>query len=287
VVSREQLLALGLGAGAIDHRVKRGLLHVLHKGVYAVGHRRLSFRGECFAAILACGPGSVLSHRSAAAEWNLLRSSSRRIHMTVPRSRRSVPGLVLHRPRGLPSQDRAEVNGLPVTSVARTILDCAAGRPPRETERAMEQAERLGLFDLRAMHELLGRSGGRRGAATVRAVLAHYDPAAVATKQELERRFLKLCREGGLPIPARNATVAGYQVDGFWPQYGLVAELDGFDPHGGRMAFEDDRVKTAALQLAAYAVVRITWRMLTRDPAGVIALLQAHFARPAPAAARR
>ena len=277
-----------MSARAIDYRVEIGRLHPIHPGVYAVGHPRVSYRGELNAAILACGPLAVLSHRTAASEWDLIRSSSRRIHLTVPQSRKSVPGLTLHRVRELPGDQRRERDGLPLTSVERTLIDIAATATPRELERALEQAVRLQIFDFRRLRDLLHSARTKRGTATLRAIFAAHHPESARTKQELERLFFQVCRDAGFPLPVANASVAGYEVDAYWPDHDLVAELDGFESHGGsRLAFEDDHVKTAALQLAGLTVVRVTWRMLDPDPSTVVALLQARFGRPLPAAARR
>lgn len=135
------------------------------------------------------------------------------------------------------------------------------------------------MIDVRRLERLLVRSRGCRGAAMLRTVIAGHVPAAVFSREELERLFLDFLRRYGLRLPAVNVSVAGYEVDAFWAAYGLIVELDGYETHGGRQAFEHDRVKTAKLQLAGYTVIRITWRMLHDDPAAVNAILQAHFAR--------
>jgi hypothetical protein len=239
------------------------------------------------AGALACGPAAVLSHHTAAVAHDLLRLQSGRIHVTAPRSRQATPGLTLHRCRRLPGEDRAEVDGLPVTSVCRTLLDVAAIGPKRDAERAFEQALRRRVLDLWKLEALLDRSRGRCGVKAMRAIIADHRPATIETRRELERLFLDLVRALGLPEPASNVMVEGIEVDAFWPAYRLVVELDSYEHHDGLAPFEQDHLKTARLKLAGYEVVRLTWTMVTSERHIVAALLQPHFARPAAADLRR
>src|SRR4051812_36910376 len=173
VVAYRQLIRLGLRRRAIQHRVQSGRLHRIHKGVYAVGHRVLTPMGWRMAAVLACGPDALLSHASAAQLWDLIRRYSARVHVTVPsRGGRAQPGLVVHRVRSLDPRDCAVRNGIPVASVARTLLDLAAVVDASRLTRAIEAAEREGHFDLTAVNELLARSRGRRGARQLRSILS-------------------------------------------------------------------------------------------------------------------
>jgi hypothetical protein len=219
--------------------------------------------------------------------WNLRPSSSRRIELTVPRSRVGIPNVTLHRPRSLHPDDRATKDGFPVTSVARTLLDYASTAKKWEVERAFEQAERTEVLDLRKVHALLDRSGGRKGVTLLRQVIAEHNPETIFTKEEFERRFADFCRAFGLPDPVFNAVVEGFMVDAYWPDYALIVELDSWEHHGVRRAFEYDHLKMAKLEGAGYRVVPLTWNMLTRDPAGTAALLQPHFGRPSAQATRR
>ena len=152
-----------------------------------------------------------------------------------------------------------------MTSVARTLVDFTEVVRPREQRRAFEQAERLGLFDLRAIEEVRRRSRGRRALRPLGALLADAREPAL-TRSELERLFLELCRDHGLPAPAMNVMVAGFEVDAWWPGSSLIVELDGFAFHNTRGAFERDRSKDVALKLAGYEVVRITHRRLIAEP---------------------
>lgn len=275
VVARRQLLKLGLGAGAIDHRLAEGGLHRVHAGVYAVGHMALAPRGRLMAAVLACGEGAVLSHRCAAAHWELRASAQRAVDVTVVgEGRRSRPGIVVHRARRLHPDDRALRLGIPVTAVARTLLDLAEVLPRDQVQRAFEEAERLRLLDLRAIESLCRRSHGRRGLRPLLALLAHAR-SAPATRSELERRFLQLCRDAALPLPAVNVLVEGFEVDALWRTQKLIVELDSHAFHRNQAAFERDRVRDAALQLAGYRVVRITSRRLDTAPSVVVQTITA------------
>jgi Protein of unknown function (DUF559) len=221
------------------------------------------------AAVLSCGPGALLSHRSAADLWDLLPSSRRTMEVTAPgRSRRRRPGVVVHQTRRLWPEDAAALHGIAVTSVARTLLDLAEIVPRHRLEQAIEQAERIGLFDLGAIQQLLDRSHGRRGARLLRELLT----AAVLepmSRRELERAFLRFCLENDLPRPAVNVVAAGFTVDCLWAAQRLVVELDSREFHGTRAAFERDRERDAALQVAGYRVIRITWARLKREPEAV------------------
>jgi hypothetical protein len=272
VVSRRQLLELGIGAGAIKYRVAPGRLHRIHNGVYAVGHTVLGWQGRMMAAVLACGPDTLVSHRCAATVWGLRGVGGGPVHVIAPgRSRR---GIVVHRARQLHDEDRAVRDGMPVTSLARTLLDLAEIGSRRDVERGIEEAERQRLFDLRAVERLLARSRGRRGQRALAAAMSDWLPDAELTRSELERHFLSLCRDAGLPLPAANATVEGHEVDAFWPNRRLVVELDSRAYHHTRAAFERDRVRDATLQIAGHRVLRVTHRRLEQEPAAVAEALR-------------
>lgn len=277
VVSRAQLRVLGLGPGAIDDRVAVGRLHVVHRGVYAVGHRSLSRRGQLLAAVLAGGPGALLSHHSAAEVWEIRDPRPGRVHVaSFGRGRRGQHGIHLHRPRNLQPHDRAIRDGIPLTALPRTLLDLAIENDRRTVRRAIGRAERQGRLDLGAVLELLDRTRGHPGRRVLRQVLTDLAPAA-PTRSELEERFLELVRGASLPAPAVNAWVAGMEVDAVWPRARLAVELDGYAHHGGREAFESDRARGLALAASDYEVVRITWRMLMSDPDAVVRLLRARL----------
>lgn len=270
VVARRQLLELGLGSSAVARRLERASLHRVHAGVYAVGHRAVSPRGLWMAAVLACGPGAVLSHRSAGAVWELQATAAAAVDVTAPGpSRRRRPGIVVHRVRTLHPDDVTRREGIPVTTVARTLLDLAALVSRRQLERAFETAERLALLDARALENACRRQPHRRGSRLVRGVLADQREPPPATRSELERDFLELCRAARLPLPSVNGVVAGFEVDALWPRQRLVVEVDSLAFHATRAAFERDRLRDSALQVAGYRVLRVTHRRLRLDPEGV------------------
>lgn len=259
VAAWRHLRECGLGPAAIRHRVERGRLHRLHDGVYAVGHRDIGWEGSLMAAVLACGKRAVLSHITAAVLWNLIRSSSAAIHVTVKRSKKPrIDGVTVHLTRQLPDRDRAEVDGIPVTSVPRTLFDLAAILQPPQLIRAIERAERLRLFDMRAVEELLGRSRGRRGAKALRTALAQVTGEPPDTRSPLEDDFVDFCRERHIQPPQLNVVIAGFCVDAAWPDKSVVVELDGRTDHTGIHAFEDDRKRDAKLQVAGHRILRVT-----------------------------
>lgn len=274
VIARWQLLGLGLGRGAIQHRIATGRLHPVHRGVYAVGHRRLTREGIWMAAVLACGRDAVLSHRSAAALWGIGSAAGPRVDVTLPsQSGNAPPGIALHRVRGLDDEDRVVRKSIPATSVARTLFDLAEVVDTRRLERSFEEAERLRLLDLRAVERVCQRSRGRRGLRPLLALLPNLKPPP-HTRSELERRFLDLCRDFGLPAPIINAPVVGFEVDALWPYAKLIVELDGYEFHRTRAAFERDRARDAVLQAGGHRVVRLTQRQLTNEPAATAKLIR-------------
>jgi very-short-patch-repair endonuclease len=262
VLSRGQLRAGGVAPATVDYWVRAGRLHVVHRGVYAVGHRVLRVEGLRLAAVLACGPGAVLSHRSAAAHWGLLGTDQAQVDVTAPRSREGARGIGLHRARFLDARDTTTRQGIPITTVARTLLDLAATVREDRLERAFAQALFLQLYDHRAIEALLARANGHRGTQALTKATAR-EPKH--TRSDWEVRMLMLIREAGLPEPLVNhALIApehGHcEVDFFWPAYNLIVETDSWSGHGHRAAYERDRARDAALQAIGIRVVRFTWR---------------------------
>jgi very-short-patch-repair endonuclease len=260
VVARAELLDLGISPAAIATWRRRGRLHVVYRGVYAVGHPALRVEGRRLAAVLACGPGAVLSHRTAAAQWELLRTDQTRIDVTAPRGRHGAPGIRLHRSRSLDAEDTTNHQGIPVTSVSRTLLDLAATVRPSELERALAQAERLQLYDHRAIQDVISRSNGHRGTKTLATATTR---EAKWTRNEWEAEFLQLIRKAGLPEPLVNDAFHApdhgqCEPDYHWPSHQVIVETDGWETHGTRAAFRSDRAKDAALTAAGYRVLRFT-----------------------------
>src|SRR5437588_5273188 len=239
VVARWQLLKLGFSRHEIDGLIARGHLDLLHRGVYAVGHTRLTVKGRWMAAVLAAGPDAVLSHRAAIALWELRPIPSGPIEVTVPvRPRTNRKGIRVHNVRSLHEDDRDEVDGIPVTSIHRTLLDYAASARPQQLRHAVEAAERRELLDGRKLDALYVRRRRRRGLRALKATLAQIHGSAPWTQSELERAFLSLIREAGLPEPRTNVFVEGELVDCFWPSARLVVEVDSYPFHKSRTEFE-------------------------------------------------
>ncbi len=176
----------------------------------------------------------------------------------------------LHEARSLALEDRALVEGIPVTAVPRTLLDLAATGRFEWLEKMIERSEDLGLFDLGAVEELLARTVGHHGHARLRKAIALYQPTSF-TRSGLERRFLELCLEAGLPQPRMNYVEHGFELDCYWPEQRFAVELDVFETHGTRAAFERDRKRQEDLLLAGIAMTRVTGPRLEREPDEVIA----------------
>lgn len=282
VVSLADLRDAGLGRGAIAHRVRAGRLHRLHRGVYAVGHSRISQHGAWLAAVLACGDGALLSHGAAGALWELRTSSSPRFDVTLPTraGRERRPEIRMHRPRApVPDAHVARHRAIAVTSVAWTLVDLADALPASSTARAVERANALALFDLHAVRDALAHHPARRGVARLAVALdAHRDDTI--TRSELETMFLALCAAHDVPRPAVNVRVEDLEVDFLWRAQRVIAETDGHRDHGTRAAFERDRARDARLAVAGYRVVRFTYRQVERGPAAVATTLRALLEPP-------
>jgi very-short-patch-repair endonuclease len=269
VVARRQLVALGVTPTMIVERMRAGRLLRLHRGVYAVGHRRLRREGWWLAAVLAVGDRAVLSHRDAAALHGIRQlSNSGVVDVTTP-GEAAIPRIRIHHARRLDPADITVVHDIPTTTVARTLVDLAGVVPKDHLARALTEAERLGVLDVDAVEAARGRIRGRRGrgdAALSAALAEHRALGAQLTRSSLEARFLQLVRSAGLPRPSMNATIHGYEVDAFWPDRRVIVELDGWAFHHTRRAFQRDRTKANALMLRGYAVLRYTHHDVTRRP---------------------
>jgi very-short-patch-repair endonuclease len=237
------------------------------------------------AAVLACGPGAVLSHRSAAALWGIRENRRASIDVTAPNRRGRVPkGIDAHRDGSLASVDRTTLNGIPCTSAARTLLDIASVVPVWELRRAIAEAEVLRLLDFSAVRALIRRSRGRRGVARLRLLLEELDPATKRTRSELERRFLRMCTRAGLPRPEVNVSLdvgAGcLEADFLWRDAGLIVEADSHRYHDTTSAFERDRRRDQRLQLAGWRVTRCTWAQVEHEPRALVKTIRCFLTEP-------
>jgi very-short-patch-repair endonuclease len=267
----EQLRKLGLEDRGVQRRAEGERLHRVHHGVYAVGYRALSLNGCRMAAVLACGDGAVLSHRSAAAMWQLRESRRPTFDVTASNRRGRIPrGIDAHRDGSLSDADRTVLYGVPCTTVARTLLDLAAVVPIWELRKAISEAEVLRLLDHAAVRRLIKRSRGRRGVARLRMLLDDIHPQTKRTRSELERLFLRMCARAGLPEPEVNVRldVGGRLVepDFLWRAAGLILEADSRRYHDTDSAFQMDRRREQRLMLAGWSVARCTWEQVEREP---------------------
>jgi hypothetical protein len=281
VVSIRQLQQLlGYSRAGVKRMVEAGRLHRIHFGVYAVGHTDLSEQGECLAAVLAVGPGALLSYYSAGWLWGIWRGSPKPVHVTafVPRHHTPPNGITRHRARNLSETDRAVAEGIPVTSVARTILDLALKLSGDQLRRVLERAEDLRLFDLEELRAVAERNRGHQGARRLHRALATYGPRRF-TRSEFERRFVDRLVSVGLPRPVTGWNEVGYELDVYWPEQRFGVELDTFETHGSRAAFERDRDRDLDLALAGIETVRVSERQFLDRPDEIAAQVAALLAR--------
>ncbi|CAN5505487.1 DUF559 domain-containing protein [soil metagenome] len=262
MVSAVELRDLGASGDVVTRWLGQGRLYRLHRGVYAVGHLALTLRSRELAAVLACGPGALRSHRSAGAAHDLRRHTSP-IEVNAPRSRESHSGFVLHRSRCLEPEDATSVDGIATTSVARTLVDLADVLTEKRLADAVHEAEVRRVFDLTAIESTLGRLPGRRGRHRLRRVLAQYGGGPQRTRSEGERRFLELVAVHRLPTPLSSVQRAGYELDFLWPDAGLGVEFDGEAFHHTVRAYHSDRRRDRKLAVVDIQVIRITWHDLT------------------------
>jgi hypothetical protein len=253
VVAREQLLALGFTKSAIEHRVRTGRLRLVMRGVYLVGRPQLSREGRWMAAVLACGPGAALSHRSAAALWRFGTEHADYIDVSVRRSSEvRIDGIRCHRRPSLPAGAITTRLNIPLTEPVQTFLDLVPMMGPRDLERAINEADKRDVIDPDALRKALDDHSGRRGVRLLRRILDKH--TFRLSDDELELLFRPLAAAAGLPTPLTKQIVNEFEVDFFWPDLGLVVETDGWryhrtpfspdercpappDPHRGRTDF--------------------------------------------------
>lgn len=284
VIAHRQLRELAVGQDAIEYRVHIGRLHPLFTGVYAVGTPTPPQRGLFMGAVLSCGEGALLSYTSAGAHRNLMKLGWGDVHVTVLRGHcADRDGIRVHRVRRLHPDDCDVLDGIPVTSLARTLLDLAEVVPRRKLVYALEQAERLRVLDMSALDACMTRNRGRRGLKALTAAIKEVEPEAEHTRSKMERLFIDFCRRYELKIPAMNVSVEGFAVDGLWADAKLVLELDSWTYHRSRRSFEEDRRRDAVLKLSGYGVLRVTYRWLIEEPDDLARTIRSLSASPAPA----
>jgi predicted transcriptional regulator of viral defense system len=284
VIALAQLKAIGMSASAARARASAGRLYRVYRGVFAVGHPPVTARARWMAAVLACGPGAVLSHRSAAALRGMRATASSWIDVTCPtRAGRGRKGIRVHRGDRLFESETTVIDGIPCTTVARTIVDLAGLLSPSAVEYLIHQAQARQLLDRADLLEVLERAPNRRGTALIRRTLGVTHRPEDQARSRLERRFLALCRRAGVPLPQVNFWVAlpeggGFEVDFAWPDRRLAIETDSPTFHGTHRALENDPRRDRALMLAGWRVARFTDRDLKERPEAVIRELRAMLA---------
>ena len=288
VVTHAQLVALGMGSSTIRARVAANRLHRLHHGVFAVGYLPLVAHGYWAAAVLACGPGAVLSFASCGALHEIRPSSATLIDVTTPgRVGRRRDGLRIHPAATIVPSDLTVVAGIPCTTIARTICDLAGVVSQDATEYMVHRAQAKRVFVRAEVEAIVRRSPSRRGTRALRRILSISDRSEDEVRSGLERLMLRICRTSGLPQPEVDHWIAlpdggGYEVDFCWPDRGLVVEVDSRRFHDTDRGFENDRLRDRRLALAGWRVVRFTERDLCERPDDVERQLHALLRDPAP-----
>lgn len=278
VVSRSQLLTLGLSSHAIQHRIEKGRLHPLWRGVYAVGRPQVAKHGRYMAAVLACGPTALLSHRSAGDLWGMHRDRSPGIDIVVPDSaQRRRPGIRVHRQRALDLTAHHPIDGIPVTHPVWTLMDLASCLSHDQIEAAINEANRLDLANPEDLRAAIESSAPRPGLSRLRALLDRQTFAL--TDSPLERLFLPLVLSAGLPPPLTQVEVSGFRVDFYWPQLGLVVETDGLRYHRTPSQQTRDRRRDQTHAAAGLTTLRFSTAQVRFEPDHVRLTLTAVAAR--------
>lgn len=265
VVSGKQLMGLGYSVDQIESAVLGARLYRVHRGAFAVGHPGLSDHGRCLAAVFTRGEDALLSYRSAAWLWGLTGSLELPIEVSVPWRGHARSPLHVHHCPALRPEDSVVREGIPVTAVPRTLLDLASSVRTRRLEGALDRADRRDLLDLASIDHLLNEVRRHPGGRRLRKAIDIYRTPAFS-RSSGERALLDLLSRAGLPRPAVNTYVEGYEIDLYWAREQFAIELDGWDTHRTRVAFEEDRKRQENLKLAGIEMVRVTGRRLSREP---------------------
>ena len=275
VVSRAQVLAARLSPDAIALRLRRGRLHSIHRGVYAVGHSHLAPLAREQAALLACGDGALLSYRFAAALWAFAAPGGGPVDVTVVGRERTVrPRITVHRARALAPEDMTLRSGLAVTGPLRTLLDLAEVATLEEVEEAVGKARVARRVTPGALVAYADAATGHHGAGALKAV-ASQAKAEGFTRSKAERKLLELVRAARLPMPETNVVLFGRERDAVWREQEVVVEVDGWAFHSNRDAFERDKLRDGELAAHGWRVVPTTWWQLTQVPYVIVARLSA------------
>jgi very-short-patch-repair endonuclease len=275
VLTRQQLLDLGFSRREIERRIESGRLHPVHAGIYAVGRPSLTDKGWWMAAVLACGGGAVLSHSSAAALWRIGSEQRGLVELSLPSlSRRRRPSLRIHRRPSLNLQrDITGEYGIPCTTPIQTLIDMSLRLDRAGVERMINEADKYNLVHPPQIREALDERAGEPGVAKLRHILDRR--TFRLTREELERRFLPLTRQAGLPTPLTGQFVNDFEVDFYWPELGLVVETDGLRYHRTPAEQARDRLRDQAHTATGLTPLRFTHEQVRYEPEHVLAVLAA------------
>jgi very-short-patch-repair endonuclease len=282
LITTPQAIAAGLTNRALTTRCRNGLLHRVHHGVYLRGQPTFLPGARELSAVLACGEQSFVGDASACALFGVVSPSDGPVEITVIGSRRKRDGIRIHRVDELDAADYGNLRGIPIVSPARALLELADRATADQLERAIAEAYALRLTTERAINDTIARNPHRSGVASLKAELKR-EGGPAWTQREAERRMQLLIRRANLAPPVTQHWVAGFPADFAWPEHRLIVEVDGFQFHGHRRAFERDRKRDAAHVLAGYRVIRITWRQLHEEPFTVVAIIAAALSASRPA----
>lgn len=269
--TRRQLLELGLSAGAIKARLRNGSFVVRYHGVYALAPARQDAQALIAAAVLAGGPHAVASHASAAHLWDFLTHYEPPPEITLPQGDRRPRGVRTHRCPSLQSQDITRQRGVPTTSAARTVLDLAPRLAPKQLTRIVNEARRSRHLRMPALADLLDRNPYHPGTKLLKPFAGD---SANPTRSGFEDDFRAFVARYGLPTPEINVDLNGREVDVLFPEHKVIVEVDGWDFHKDRDAFEDDRERDAEHLRLGFLTVRITKQRFAGAPDREAARLQ-------------
>jgi Transcriptional regulator, AbiEi antitoxin/Protein of unknown function (DUF559) len=264
ILARRDLLALGFSASAIRHRIAKGRLHPVTRGVYAVGWPHLTRERRWMVAVLACGPEAVLSHRSAGTLWGIAGERRGIVDLSVRRHRESRrEGMHVRSRPSLPADEVTSRDGIPVTNPVRTLIDLAAELETAALERSVNEADKYDLVDPDALRAALDDRAGQPGVRPLRGLLDEH--TFQLSDSELEVLFRPIAVRAGLPAPLTKVQVNGFEVDFFWPDLGLVVETDGLRYHRTSIAQTRDQIRDQTHTAAGLTALRFSHRQVKYD----------------------
>jgi hypothetical protein len=284
IVTRDQLTELGYTDRMVDHALQTGRLQAWHRNVFAVGHGGLSPHGLCMAAVMFRGEGALISYQSAVWLWGLERRLEIPVNVSVRWRGHSQEAIGLHHCPALRGEDLSKTEGLPVTAVARTLLDYASTAKQYRLEAAIDRADRLDLLDPGAIDRITDEVRRHRGRRRLQAAIEIYRETGF-TRSGGEKRMLAALADAGIPRPAVNLFIEGYELDFYWDRERFAVELDSWEHHRSRRSFEADRKRQEELAMAGIEIIRITGTRLKHEPRQVAIRIAGHLNRRYRAAA--